>query len=106
MVTRSDTRSEPRMAFNLYTSNRLEVLAERLAENTHVEPLSSPFEPEIILVQSRGMERWLALQLARRKGISANIHFPFPNAFLYDIFRLFFQMALKSHLIHPIVLDD
>jgi exodeoxyribonuclease V gamma subunit len=70
----------------LHTSNRLEILADRLAEVLAVPP-ASPFESEVILVQSKGMERWTSLQLARRLGICANVRFPFPNHFVQDLFR-------------------
>ncbi len=72
---------------NLYTSNRLEVLAGRLADVAG-GPLSSPLDAEIIVVQSRGMERWLSLFLARRFGIWANAKYPFPNSFIRDMFGL------------------
>jgi len=72
--------------FRRYTGNRLELLAGRLAECIR-NPLSSPLSPEIVIVQSRGMERWLSMDLARRHGICANIRFPFPNAFLDELFR-------------------
>jgi len=68
------------------TSNRLETLSEALAETVR-EPLSSPLVQEAIIVQSRGMERWVKLELARHNGICANCAFPFPNAFLQDVFR-------------------
>ncbi len=70
--------------FHLYTSNRLEVLVQKLAEVLR-EPLGSPLVPEIIVVQSKGMERWLAMQLAQRFGVCANVKFPFPNAFVYEM---------------------
>ena len=70
----------------LYTSNRLEKLAEKLAENVAV-PLASPLDKEVIVVQSKGMERWISMQLAQRQGICANIQFPYPNHFVQDIFR-------------------
>ena len=70
----------------LYTSNRLENLAEALAESVRL-PLRSPLESETILVQSQGMARWLQLQLARQHGICSNYRFPFPRAFSYEIFR-------------------
>ena len=70
----------------LFTSNRLEALAGELSETLR-SPLASPMVPEVILVQSRGMERWLSLELARRLGICANIRFPFPNHFVEDVFR-------------------
>lgn len=70
----------------LYTSNRLENLAEALAEGVG-RPLRSPLEPEIILVQSQGMARWLKLQLAQQHGICSNCQFPFPRAFCYEALR-------------------
>jgi exodeoxyribonuclease V gamma subunit len=70
----------------LYTSNRLEILAEKLADLLR-HPLSSPLEPEIILVQSKGMERWVSMELARHNGICANCRFPFPNHFLNSLFQ-------------------
>lgn len=70
----------------LYTSNRLEVLAEKLAEVLS-RPLASVLQREIILVQSRGMERWVSMELARRHGICANCWFPFPNHFVAYLFR-------------------
>ena len=70
----------------LFTSNHLEALAGELSETLR-QPPASPMAPEVILVQSRGMERWLSLEMARRLGICANIRFPFPNHFVEDVFR-------------------
>ncbi len=73
--------------FRLFTGNRLEFLAELLAKVLE-KPLSSPLAQEIIVVQSKGMERWVSMRLAQCHGICANISFPFPNAFLYGkVFR-------------------
>ncbi|MFH1081518.1 MAG: exodeoxyribonuclease V subunit gamma [Pseudomonadota bacterium] len=72
--------------FKRYTGNRLELLAGRLAQCIR-SPLPSPLAPEIVIVQSKGMERWLSMELARHHGICANIRFPFPNAFLDELFR-------------------
>jgi len=74
------------MGLRLHTSNQLEILAERLAEVLS-SPLGSPLDEEIIVVQSKGMERWVSMELAQRHGICANCRFPFPNAFLYEAFR-------------------
>ena len=52
----------------LYTGNRLEILADNIAEVLDSEPLP-PLEKEIILIQSRGMARWLALETAGRLNI-------------------------------------
>ena len=70
----------------IYTSNRMEILAEKLAGVIRTPP-PSHLAPEIIVVQSRGMERWISMALAERNGISANCLFPFPNAFLDDVFK-------------------
>jgi len=70
----------------LFFSNRLEILAEKLAKELKT-PLASPLEKEIIVVQSKGMERWVSMQLAHYHGICANCRFPFPNAILNEIFR-------------------
>jgi exodeoxyribonuclease V gamma subunit len=55
---------------NLYTSNCLEILAEKLAEVLS-KPLASPLQQEIVLVQSKGMERWVPMQFSRYNGICA-----------------------------------
>ncbi|HBA53948.1 MAG TPA: exodeoxyribonuclease V subunit gamma, partial [Syntrophorhabdus aromaticivorans] len=73
--------------FKLYTSNRLESLRDALADVVG-EPLSSPLAPEVIVVQSRGMERWLSMELARKFGVWMNCRFPFPNRFVWEMFRL------------------
>lgn len=70
---------------HLYMSNRLERLADELAEVLS-EPLGSPLDAEAIVVQSRGMERWLRMEMALRHGICANVEFPFPNAMVRMIY--------------------
>ena len=71
---------------NLYTSNRLEKLARLLGEAARA-PLASALAPEIVVVQSRGMARWLRLQLAQQHGICSNYEFPFPRALSHRVFR-------------------
>src|ERR1035437_3008182 len=68
----------------LHTSNRLETLARRLAEAIQ-RPLRSVLQPELIVVQSQGMARWLKLELAGRHGICANYAFPFPKVFCSQV---------------------
>jgi exodeoxyribonuclease V gamma subunit len=69
----------------IHTSNRMEKLVDGLAELVS-EPLSSPFVPETIVVQSKGMQRWLAMELAKRFGVWANGDYPFPNAMVWKLF--------------------
>ena len=71
--------------FKLISGNRLELLAQDLSSRFAGGDI---FTPEIIVVQSRGMERWLSLRLAEFNGIAANLQFPFPKAFISNhIFR-------------------
>lgn len=76
-----------KMPLNLYTSNRMELLVEYLSHVLDQNKLS-PLESEVIIVQSQGMARFLAMELAQRSGVWAGGGFPFPNAFLQDVFAL------------------
>jgi exodeoxyribonuclease V gamma subunit len=69
---------------NIFTSNKLEILAEQLARLIK-NPGPSALAAEIIVIQSTGMARWISLELAKHNGICANIRFPFPNTFLEEI---------------------
>ena len=71
---------------HVHISNRMEILAQELARIVRT-PSPSALTPEIIIVQSRGMERWVSMALAEHNGICAATYFPFPNAFLEDIFK-------------------
>ena len=70
----------------IYTSNHMEILVQQLARIVR-EPLPSPLVPEIIVVQSRGMERWVSMEIAGYNGICANCSFLFPNLFLQEIVK-------------------
>jgi exodeoxyribonuclease V gamma subunit len=65
-------------AVRVHRSNRVEHLLAALAEVV-TDPLPDPFTRECIVVQGRGMERWLSMQLAQRLGVWANPDFPFPR---------------------------
>jgi exodeoxyribonuclease V gamma subunit len=88
---------------NLHTSNRLETLARNLAETVQI-PLSSPLQPELIVVQSQGMARWLKLQLARHLGICSNCECPFPRAISYAAFHAVLPDLPAEMLYDPEVL--
>ena len=85
---------------NLYISNRLEILAERLAE-TLASASSDPMERETVVVQSRGMQRWISMQIAARNGICANIRFPFPKAVLSEILSAFHPEDSFNEALEP-----
>jgi exodeoxyribonuclease V gamma subunit len=62
----------------------MEELSRALAEVVRV-PAGARFEPEIVVVQSKGMERWVGLEMSRRLGVWANARFPFPRAFVDEL---------------------
>src|SRR5436190_20092711 len=89
--------SKPHPGLTLHTSNHLERLADQLAELI-ADPLRSPLLPEIIIVQSNGMRRWLEQQIAERHGICSNVQFPFPQKFFHDLLQNAFPQAEATNL--------
>ena len=88
---------------SLHTSNRLEALAQSLAQSIQ-EPLRSALAPELVVVQSQGMARWLKLQLAQHHGICSNCDCPFPRAISYAAFRAVLPELPAEMLYDPEVL--
>ncbi|MDI0842914.1 exodeoxyribonuclease V subunit gamma [Escherichia coli] len=70
----------------VYHSNRLDVLEALMEFIVERERLDDPFEPEMILVQSTGMAQWLQMTLSQKFGIAANIDFPLPASFIWEMF--------------------
>ena len=91
------------MPLNLYTSNRMEVLVDTLSATLR-KPLNLPFAKEVIVVQSRGMQRWLSMELAGRFGVWANGHYPFPNAMVQELFQMLFPAIPDTFLFAPEVM--
>lgn len=68
----------------VHRSNSMEALAAALAgvvgdSGTHV------WTPEVLVVQGRGMERWLSMRLVDELGVWANCRTPFPRAFVEEL---------------------
>ena len=81
----------------VYHSNRLDVLEELMEYLIEQHPQPDPFDPEVVLVQSTGMAQWLQMTLAKKFGISANIEFPLPASFIWDMFvRVLKDVPLES----------
>ncbi|ENK2023787.1 exodeoxyribonuclease V subunit gamma [Vibrio alginolyticus] len=72
--------------FTVYHSNQVDVLKSLLVELIRISPLENPFEKEQILVQSPGMSQWLKMELAKEFGVAANIDFPLPATFIWEMF--------------------
>lgn len=82
----------------IYQSHRLEILLELLA-TVIANPQDAALVPETVIVQSKGMGRWISLSLADRHGISANLRFPLPATFIWQLLCRAFP-GLQSQSIH------
>ncbi|UDG81146.1 RecBCD enzyme subunit RecC [Candidatus Hartigia pinicola] len=71
--------------FQVYYSNKLELLKNLMAHVMEHTPLDNPFEKEIILVKNSGMSQWLKIELSKYFGIEANIDYPLPSTFIWNI---------------------
>lgn len=72
--------------FTVYHSNQLVLLKSLTTALIAGKPLDDPFAQEIILVQSHGMAQWLQIELSNDLGIAANIEFPLPASFIWQMF--------------------
>ncbi|TVO39992.1 exodeoxyribonuclease V subunit gamma [Vibrio algivorus] len=72
--------------FTVYHSNQVDVLKSLLVELIRLNPLDNPFQSEQILVQSPGMSQWLKMELAKEFGVAANLEFPLPATFIWNLF--------------------
>jgi exodeoxyribonuclease V gamma subunit len=65
----------------VHRSNRLEPLVARLAALC-ATPGLAPMDAEVIIVENKGMRRWLAMEMSRKLGVFANPKFHSPRSFL------------------------
>ena len=74
------------MSLAIHASNHLEPLVAQLALDLRatVVALQDPFEVLTVAVPSRGIERWVGLQLTREFGVLANVAWPFVGGALAD----------------------
>lgn len=64
------------MTLSIISSNRVETLQARLAQQLAATPLADPLAAEIVVVPTFAMGRWLNLRIAQQRGIAANIRYP------------------------------
>lgn len=68
-------------------SNRLEVLFEIFCEQRRDRQAGDPFRADQVLVANPGIGRWLSLKLCEREGIAANIDYPLPASYIWQLYR-------------------
>ena len=87
----------------LYQSNRLENLfTQWRAVIAH--PLADPLAAEIVVVHNQGMAQWLARQTAFAEGIAANLRFPLPGRFFWDLLHTLTDLPRQEDLFERPVL--
>ncbi|MBN8481217.1 MAG: exodeoxyribonuclease V subunit gamma, partial [Xanthomonadales bacterium] len=67
--------------------NRLEVLADRLVDDEMSRVDADPLRRQVIVVGHPALGRWLQERIAAQLGVAANIDFPQPSSFAWDILR-------------------
>ena len=72
--------------WTLFTSNRVDDLVETLADRLEHD-VRPPLEDAVVLVQSRGLSRYLELSLCKRHGIAAGLRMPFLGSWLQSLPR-------------------
>ena len=75
------------LMIQLFQSNKLEILLELLAA-TVAFPQRNVLAKETIVVQSKGMGRWISMGIAAKHGICANIQFPLPASYQWELLRI------------------
>ena len=84
------------MAITIHSSNRVETLQTRLSQQLATNPLADPFSPEVIVVPTYAMGRWLNLRIALQQGIAANIQYPQAAEWIWSLASILLRDAPKS----------
>jgi exodeoxyribonuclease V gamma subunit len=66
-------------------SNCPERLVQAILE--HTADTADVLSPDLVVVQTRPMQRFLSLYMAERRGVCAGVDFPYPVALVYSLFR-------------------
>jgi len=75
------------MSLNLYISNNIDNLVEKLANNIDKKPLDV-FQKEHIVVQTAGMSSWISIKIAEKNKIFGDFDFYSPNKLLFELFNI------------------
>ena len=67
--------------------NHLEALADRLIADLDAHAVDDPLRPHVVVVAHPALGRWLQERIAHARGIAANIEFPLPSSFAWDVLR-------------------
>ncbi|MDE0053227.1 MAG: exodeoxyribonuclease V subunit gamma, partial [Gammaproteobacteria bacterium] len=71
---------------HVHASNRMEVLAEWLAEDMRKHP-ADPLDAERVVVPHPLLSEWLRLELATRHGVAGHLKIELPAEFAWSVMR-------------------
>ena len=74
----------------------MEALQSQLHKVIETSPLEGVFRKEVILVQSPGMSQWLKLGISQHIGLAAQIDFPLPSSFIWQLYQTFLPHVPKE----------
>ncbi|WP_040644640.1 exodeoxyribonuclease V subunit gamma [Pseudoalteromonas rubra] len=81
---------------HIIQSNRMEALQAQFTTLLKQAPLTDPFANDIVLVQSPGMSQWLKNGLSRDIGYAAQVEFPLPLSFIWQLYQQFLPDVPKE----------
>ena len=81
----------------LHLSNRLENLAHAFVKQLAQNP-GHPLKPDTVLIQNRGMARWLNLRIADLAGIQMNTRYVYPRALVEELLSGVFSKSSEGNL--------
>ena len=78
------------MSIELYFSNQLEQLGQRLSENLSGECRTNDniFQPSKVIAHNNNLKKWIQMNSARNLGISINMEFKFLENGLWDMLKM------------------
>ncbi|MGR3220221.1 MAG: exodeoxyribonuclease V subunit gamma, partial [Candidatus Anammoxibacter sp.] len=83
------------MSIELYFSNQLKQLGQKLSENLRDEGIvnENVFLPSTIIVPNRNLKKWLQMTVSNNIGIAANIDFIYLEAGLWNMLKVLDESA-------------
>jgi exodeoxyribonuclease V gamma subunit len=69
----------------------MELLLQQLLLKLEEQKAPNPFNAKTVIVQGKGMERWISQKIADQCGVCMNMQFPFPQKTFKNILQSFLQ---------------
>ena len=89
------------MALTILSSNRVETLQENLCYHLTERLPANPFAAEIIVVPTYAMARWLNLRIAQQQGVAANIDYPLPAGWVWQLSASILESVPEQDPLEP-----